>query len=412
MTRKSASLTSESFEPQSAEFADNPYGAYRSLREADELIFYAPYQTYLVARFADVNRLVRDRTLVRTLDDFYTPQQIAEQKRKDNWHDMPFHSKFVQFSMLDSDGAVHDRLRKQVFSFFGPAPVARLRDTLTPRISAWVDEALELGSFDFVEQLAARVPGFSIGTIMGVPLEDCEQIRLWSEQIVAYFDIDRSDAKKMLAEAATQEFYEYLLKLTDERRQSPREDLLTQLIEVESAGLISHEEFYSTCMLIVMAGHGSTLDVMGTGMLALIKFPEQQEHLREKPELMRSAIPEMFRFESPLPFFHRYASEALKIGGQNFERGTRFGLLYGAANRDPAAFERPDNFDVSRRPNRHLAFGGGAHFCLGNHLARLSMEILFAELLAKTKTIALACPPVFKPGLSARGLRSLIVTTT
>jgi len=404
------------FDPHSRAFARDPYPDYAQLRSAPGLTYYEPFDTYLVARFDEVSALVKDRRLVRTQDVFCSAAEIAAQKRKDNWHDMPFHSRFVQFSMLDSDGDVHDRLRQQVFQFFGPAPVARMRASITPQIEEWVTQAVNSRSFDFVADLASKVPGFAIGTLMGVPLSDCEQIRQWSEQIVQYFDVDRSAARKRLAESTTQIFYNYLVELVDHRCRLPEskrpDDLLTKLVAVEAAGHISHDELYSTCMLIVMAGHGSTLDVMGSGMQALIAFPDQQKALRANPALMKTALSEMFRFDSPLPFFHRYAAEDIEVGGVDFAQGTRFGLLYGSANRDPSAFECPDQFDVARFPNRHLAFGGGAHFCLGNHLARLSMDILFTRLLASTRSIGSAGEPEFKTGLSARGPTALPIQTS
>ena len=395
------------FDPNSHAFARDPYPAYTALRSVAGFSYFEPFDTHLVARFDDVSLLVKDRRLVRTLEAFYPAERIAEQKRRDNWHDMPFHSRFVQFSMLDSDGDVHDRLRQQVFQFFGPAPIAHLRAKLEPQIEVWVNEAVASQTFDFVADLAAKIPGYTIGTLMGVPPADCEQIRQWSEQIVQYFDVDRRVERKLLAESTTQTFYEYLQELVEHRRRLSEgrrpDDLLTKLIAVEAAGLISHDELYSTCMLIVMAGHGSTLDVMGSGMQALIQFPAEQESLRNDSGLIKTALPEMFRFDSPLPFFHRYAAEDIEIGGVNYSQGTRFGLLYGSANRDPVAFEQPDQFFVKRFPNRHLAFGGGAHFCLGNHLARLSMDILFSRLLASTKSIHAAGEPEYKTGLSARG---------
>ncbi len=162
-------------------------------------------------------------------------------------------------------------------------------------------------------------------------------------------------------------------------------------------------------MLILMAGHGSTIDVLGSGLHALLRFPGQRTRLRAEPGLIHSAMPEMFRFESPLPFFHRYATEETMVAGRTFPRGTKFGLLYGAANRDPAQFERANEFDIGRHPNRHLAFGGGAHFCLGNHLARLDMDVIFSTLLRRFVGIDLVEPPLYKRGLSVRGPKSLRV---
>jgi len=214
-----------------------------------------------------------------------------------------------------------------------------------------------------------------------------------------------------LAEQATTEFYHYLLVLIAQRRKQPKADLLSTLITAQNAGEISETELISTCMLVLMAGHGSTIDVLGSGMLALLRHPEELLRLRENPSLIHTAVQEMFRYDSPLPFFHRYASEELEFLGQRYPVGTKFGLLYGSANRDAAYFPDADRFDITRAPNRHLAFGRGAHLCLGNNLAKLDMEIIFLTLLKRVRSIECREDnPVFKRGLSARGLTSLPVS--
>ena len=398
-----------SFAPLSDHFAADPYPSYAALREAEGLSYYPDFDVWLVSRFAEVSAIALDKRMVRSLDGLVSPEDIAAQKRAGNWHDMPHHARFVQFSLLDSDGPVHDRLRAQVFKLFTPVMVDGLRAGIEETVGTLIDALADREEIDFTEDLAAKVPGHIIGNLLGVPDEDCPKLRIWSENIVQYFDIDRSDRRKALAETNTTEFYEYLCDLKAERRRRPQADLISALIEAEQAGRMSGDEFISTCMLILMAGHGSTIDVLGSGLHALLRFPEQMERLRADPGLIRTAVPEMFRFEAPLPFFHRYATEETEIGGRRFPRGTKFGLLYGAANRDPAQFERPDQFDVSRHPNRHLAFGGGAHFCLGNHLARLDMDVIFTTLLRRFSRIELAEAPVYKRGLSVRGPKNLRV---
>ena len=144
-------------------------------------------------------------------------------------------------------------------------------------------------------------------------------------------------------------------------------------------------------------------------MHLLLKYPEQMTRLRADPSLIQTAVQEMFRFESPLPFFHRFVSEDVVICGEKFAAGSKFGLLYGSANRDPMAFDNADDFDISRTPNRHVAFGRGAHLCLGNHLSRLDMEVIFLALLKRTQRIELLAEPVYKPSLTARGPESLAV---
>ena len=323
---------------------------------------------------------------------------------------MPFHERFVQTSLLDSDGERHRRLRREVFGAFREREIARLR----PAIERFVDARLALvrgaGAVDFVADFASHVPGHVIGLFLGVPAEDAPLLREWTETVVGFFDIDRTAAKKRAAERATRDFVCYLEALVAERRARPRDDLVSRMIEAERSGAYREDELVATAMLILMAGHGSTIDVMGSGLHLLLKHPEALADLRGRAAL-DPALQEMFRFEPPLPFFHRHATEKCKVAGRRFAAGTTFGLLYASANRDPTAFEEPDRFDIRRQPNRHLSFGQGAHLCLGNALARLNMEVVFERLLACDLRLADADVP-YKPGLAVRGPERLMVGIT
>ncbi|MHA7773394.1 cytochrome P450 [Roseibium sp. M-1] len=403
--------TDLSFAPLSKAFAQDPYPFYAALRSREGLTYFEDFDVWLAARFDDVTEIVQHPKMVRSLDHIASTEEIVELKRAQNWHDMPHHSRFVQFSLLDSDGEVHDRLRKQVFKLFTPVMVGRLRDDIQAYVDRLVDGLADRDGIDFIEDLAAHVPGHIIGRVLGVPDEDCPQLRVWSENIVQFFDIDRSEERKALAERNTTEFYHYLLTLKAERERAPKDDLLSLMIEAEKAGQMNGDEFISTAMLILMAGHGSTIDVLGSGMHALLKFPGEMQRLRDDQSLMKTAVQEMFRYESPLPFFHRYCTEEVEICGRTYPKGTKFGVLYGAANRDPKQFPDPDRFDAGRTPNYHIAFGRGAHFCLGNHLARLDMDIIFSTLLKRFGKIELAEEDVaYKRGLSVRGPEALRIT--
>lgn len=395
------------FDPLSAEFAQDPHKIYEAMRATGRPIYYEPEGTWMLTRFADVEAIALNKTMLRAPEDHRRPEEIRAYKVKLNMHDMPHHERFVQISMLDSEGETHSRLRKVVFREFTPALIEKQR----PAIQAFVDRLLEgladRESIDFVSDFAAQVPGHIIGRVLGVPDEDCPQLRVWSETIVKYWDIGRTAERKQATENATKEFYDYLTSLLAKRAAAPQEDLLTRLQDYKNAGQISEDELISLCMLILKAGHGSTIDVLGSGMHALLKFPDQMQRLRTDPSLMKTAIQEMFRYESPLPYFHRFATEDVEVSGQSFESGTRFGLLYGAANRDPEKFENPGQFDVGRTPNRHIAFGGGVHFCLGNHLARLDMDVIFSTLLGRFRSIELLEEPTYKRGLSVRGPEAL-----
>ena len=401
------------FDPQSTAFAKDPYSFYANLRGMDEFIFYDSADAYLLSRYTDVESAARNPTLVRSLEAFMDPDYVDAQQRARGWHDMPNHERFVQFSLLERDGATHFRLRVIVLRALSRRLVEQQRGMIQTYVDQLLDQLLQHREFDFVEELASQVPGHIIGHLLGVPSEDCPQLRIWSENIVQFFDIGRTPAHKLLAEKATTEFYLYLSDLITDRKKNPQEDLISSLVAAQNAGEMSESELISTCMLILAAGHGSTIDVLGSGMHALISHQEQMSLLRQEPGHIQMAVQEMFRFESPLPFFHRYASEALVLNGQHYPRGTKFGLLYGSANRDPDQFPDADTFDITRNPNRHVAFGRGAHLCLGNHLSRLDMEVIFLTILRRTRHIELTDPePAYKKSLSVRGPESLPVTLT
>ena len=397
------------FEPGSPAFARDPYGVYAELRSLDKPWYYREIDGWLLSRYEDVEAAARDSRLVRSLDNLLSADEIEEQRRAANWHDMPDHYRFVQRSMLEQDGEMHDRLRLIILREFSRRFVEQQHAMIQAHVDRLLDRALALQDIDFVSDLAVQIPGHVIGSLIGVPDTDCPMLRTWSENIVQYFDVDRTDARKQLAESTTTEFFLYLQDLIRQREKSPEDDLLTRLVQARNQRELDDNELVSTCMLILMAGHGSTIDVLGSGLHTLLRFPGQMQLLRENPNLMPDAVQEMFRFESPLPFFHRYLSEDLRIAGREFPRGTKVGLLYGAANRDPKAFPDADNFDIRRQPNRHVAFGRGAHLCLGNHLARLDMDIIFRTLFSRTREIQLSDEPVYRPGLSVRGPQTLPV---
>lgn len=400
------------FDPSLPEFGSDPWGVYADLRARPGLPFWPEFDGHLVSRMADIRAIALDRRMVRAPAAFCPPGEVRRLKVAGNFHDMPFHERFVQTSMLDTDGPDHDRLRRAVFPFFTKTRLEGMRGFVTAWVDRAVDESLARGRIDFIADLAARLPGEVIGHLIGTDPAMAARMTAWSEDVVSYFDIDRTAAKKARAEEATRLFAALLEDLHAERAARPRDDLMSVMIGAERAGLLSHDELIATIMQILHAGHGSTIDVMGSGLHALLSHPDQMARLRVEPALMPQAVQEMFRFAAPLPFFHRYAAEDLSVAGRDWPRGTKFGLLYASANRDPEAFEAPDRFDIARRPNVHLAFGAGVHVCLGNNLARLNMEVLFAALLDRSAALDQAGPVRWKTGLQAHGPRSLPLRIT
>ncbi len=410
MNETSTEIANGGFNPFSAAFSANPYPTYAALRARNEPVWFEPMNCFLLSRYEDVELTARNPRMVRSLAAVMPADVVREAQRQANFHNMPNHERFVQFSLLETDGDVHRKLRMVLLRAFSKSFIEQHRQMITGHVNALLDTLLPQGEIEFVSDLAAKLPGNIIGRILGVPEQDCDQLRIWSDEIVQYFDADRTEENKQRAESATTAFYEYLTAQIASRQaaDSSGQDLLTTLVLARDKGELTETELMSTAMLILAGGNGSTIDVLGTGMLALLQHPAQLALLRADPTLIPGAVQEMFRFDSPLPFFHRYASEPLTVMSKTYPKGTKFGLLYGAANRDPDAFEQPDAFDVKRTPNRHVAFGRGAHLCLGNNLARLNMTVLFEQLLLRTRSIRLVTPTArYRPGLSSRGLVSL-----
>jgi len=400
------------FDPAAPDFVANPWPAYAALRDRPGLPYWDEFDGYLASRMQDLREITLDRRMVRGAAAFADAKELRRIQIAANFHDMPFHERLVQTSMLEIDGPAHDKLRRAVFPFFTKSRLESLRGFVT----RWVDQALDRlipqGRIDFIADLAAHLPGQVIGHLIGTAPELAPQMTIWSEDVVSYFDIDRTAEKKARAEESTRLFAELLEELHAARSIAPRDDLMSAMIEAETAGLMTHDELIATIMQILHAGHGSTIDVMGSGLHALLSHADQLALLRDDHALMPLAVQEMFRFAAPLPFFHRFASEDMTICGQDWPKGTKFGLLYASANRDPAAFADPDRLDITRRPNVHLAFGAGPHVCLGNNLARLNMEILFKALLERAPDMALDGQARWKTGLQAHGPTHLPLALT
>lgn len=405
-----------SFEPYSPAFAKDPYPVYARLRREHPIYYHPPWDAWLFSTCGDLRTLLMDERLGRVMDHVLTAAEIAAYRKEQDWEAAPNHSRYVKTSIIDSEGELHTRLRKAVFKVFTTVEVKTMRDYAQALIDRQLDSIAPDEPFDFIEDLAAPIPGFIIGEILGVPEAERPQLRVWSENIVQFFEPERTEAHRDLAEQATTEFADYLDSLAAWRRKRPGKDLLSEMLAWrDGADRLNHDELISTAMTVLMAGHGSTIDALGNGMLALLRHPAQLAALRADPGLLRTAVQEMFRYDPPLPYFHRFALQDFPYKGQVFPKGARLGFLYAAANRDGAAFPDPDAFNIRRDPNRHLAFGGGVHHCLGSHLARQNMEVLFSAVLRQWPRLRLAAPVEqleWRPGIQSRGLKRLLVATS
>lgn len=398
------------FDPAHAEFAANPRAAYEELRRAGPY-YHEPLDMWMLSRHQDVTRIAVHPKMLRSVKGFVPDHQYRAMQRQMQFDNMPFHERLVQSNLLDMDGPAHQALRKIIFGWFTKAAISHQESSISALADRYLDRIIPGQSFDFVQMIAASFPGYVVGAFIGVPQEDVVRLGRWSEDIVSYYDIDKTLSGKAKAEAAAEKFYHYFRAINRAKAVTNSQSLLAILKSQTQDAKVSEDEFISLAMLIFMAGWGSAGDVMGSGLHLLITHPAALAALKADGALMSNAVQEILRYETPLPFFHRHAIEDINLGGRDFKAGTTFGLLYGAANHDPQAVSEPEIFDIYRSPNRHLSFGHGAHLCLGNQLARLSLGVMFSKLLQRFQSFELETEDVvYKSGLSARGPSALLVT--
>jgi cytochrome P450 len=291
--------------------------------------------------------------------------------------------------MLNMDPPRHTKYRRLVNMGFSPKVLNRAETHIRERARAIVDEVAGRGRCDFVTDVAAELPLQVIVEMLGVPQEDRHQFFEWSNTMIGANDPEYASAPEV-GQMAMMQLFAYANELATDRRRQPREDLTSLLLEAEVDGeRLTESEYDSFVMLLAVAGNETTRNLISGGMLALIQHPEQRQRLLADPALVPTAVEELLRWVSPIIAFRRTAQRDVELGGQQVREGDRVVIWYASANRDEAKFPAADRFDVGRQPNDHLAFGIGPHFCLGSHLARLEIRIMFEELLRRLPDIEL-----------------------
>jgi cytochrome P450 len=296
---------------------------------------------------------------------------------------------------------------------FTPRVVERLR----PRIETVVDDLLDAvaarGGMDAIADFAFPMPVTVIAELLGVPAADRVALHNWSAATVGSLDPIASAETAERAGVARTELSAYLREVIAQRRAEPEDDLISALVAVHEQGdTLTEQELVTMCRLILLAGHETTVNLIGNGLLALLRHPEQMRQLRERPDLAVSAVEELLRYDAPVQLTGRRATERVELGGQTIEPEQRVVVLLGAANRDPAQFPDPDRLDLERSPNRHIAFGQGIHFCLGSPLARMEGQIAVSTLLERMPNLRLREAPEqlrWRKQLFLRGLEQLPV---
>jgi cytochrome P450 PksS len=364
---------------------------------------------WVVTRYDDVRTVLSDP---RFAND---QRSVRDSRRGVAELLIPHVFRLLQDSMVMSDAPKHRRLRTIVHLAFTP----RMVDTMERRITQIVDDLLERAArtpgTDLIADLAMPLPMTVISEMMGVAERDRARFQRWTGE---FLEAPSGGPLAMVRQLPNgYRMRSFFARLLAERRAAPQADLVSALVHAESDGdRLSQDELLGMLFLLLLAGHETTVNLIGNGVVALLEHPEQLEKLRRHPELIDTAVEELLRFTNPVqqPTF-RYAREDVELGGQRIRRGEVVLPLLASANRDETVFDRPDDLDITRSPNRHLAFGLGVHYCLGAPLARLEARIALGAIVQRYPDLRLSVPPAhlqWRGGPALRGLRSLPVHLT
>lgn len=394
-------------------FKANPFGFYARLRQ-DAPVFPVTLslgrfqrRAWLVTRYDDVRALLKDdERFVKNPRNAMTPGQL----RREPTANLPGPFKLLQQGLLSIDGADHDRIKGLVHQAFTPRTVERMRGATQAVADEALDAALRHGAADLIQNIALPVPLEIIGRILGVPERDRGRFVTWTKAVVSV-----GDRSPLFAIPTILSFMRYMRRLIRQRRAVPEDDLISALVAAQERNdALSDDEVLSMIFLLLSAGHETTVNLIGSGALALMQHPEQLERLRADPALIRPAVEELVRYAAPVEQgTERYAAHDTEVAGVRVPKGELVIGILASANRDAAQFESPDTLDIGRTNNRHLGFGLGMHYCLGAPLARLEAQIALNTLVQRAPRLKLAVPATdltWRRSLVVRGLERLPVT--
>jgi cytochrome P450 len=391
-------MSEVTFNPMDPAFVADPYPTYHRLR-AEDPVHQSPLGFWVLSRYEDVAASLRDPRFAKEAIASFVAARFGRPVER--------------MSMLDLDPPDHTRLRSLVSKAFTPRVVEQLR----PHIQSIVDDLLrrvDAHAMDLIEDFAYPLPVIVICEMLGVPVSDRERFKQWGLDVARGLDALMLPVDSPVILRARESRFaltDYFRQLIAERRRDPRADLLSGLIAAEEAGdRLSEEDLLATSILLLLAGHETTVNLIGNGTLALLRHPEQLQRLRDDPGLITTAVEELLRYDGPVQRTARIPSEDVVVCGRTIPAGDMVMPFIGAADRDPAQFPDPDRLDLSRTPNRHIAFGLGIHFCLGAPLARVEGQIAINTLVQRFPKLALATDsPQFRQSLTLRGLSTLPV---
>jgi cytochrome P450 len=394
---------------QDPEFLANPYPLYAQLRADAPAYWHGGLNRWLIARYADVDRCLRDPRFsserTAAISEVRAPHMRVE---------IAPLTQVIRKQVAFCDPPDHTRLRTLINHALTPRAVQRLQPFIQETVDSLLDACASRGEMDLVEDFASPLPGLVIARMLGIPGEDRPRFRTWSQSALGFLgsltptEAQDRTALAHMAEAALYCFSKYQSQLFQ-----PRNDTLLSLLvqATEQGDLLTNEEVVANALLIVLAGHETITHAISTAVLSLMRHRDQWERLKAEPTLVESAAEELLRYESPFQFVTRTVLEDVEIGGATVRAGDTIMLLLGSANRDADVFVDPDDLDVGRASNRHLAFGRGIHFCLGAPLARLQIRAALESLARRLPDLRLASPDVtWVDNFEFRGVTALPVT--
>ena len=387
------------YNPLSARMAQDPYPVYAAMHRRSPVHRSRLMNAWLFTRHADADAILRDHRNFGSdpRKGTLTPRQQAMLPPSE------------EFTMLFLDPPDHRRLRVLVNKAFTSRAVNALEARIRTILASLLDAIDDPGGFDLMEAVAQPLPVIVVAEMLGVPPEDRAQFKTWSAQRARLLEPTVSPREREIAQIASSGFDAYFRKIIAARRVEPRDDILSALVQAEDEGnCLTQRETLNMLRLLLIAGNETTTNMIGNGMLALLRNPDQLRRLRRDPSLIPTAVEELLRYDSPAQATFRRALADCEVNGFEVRKRDNVVVLVGAANRDPDAFENPDRLDVGRAKCPHLTLGRGIHHCLGAPLARLEGRIVFETLLERFPEIGLLDErPRFRNGVVLRGLQSL-----
>lgn len=373
----------------SPEFVADPYITLRRLREETPIYWSDSVGGWLITRYDDV------MTTFKHTRDYSNEGRLGRAalhlSPSDRERLAVFEQHYRTKGLLHSDPPDHTRLRRLTVSAFTPSRIEALRPQIAERTAALLDKCAQQGGMEAIGDLASALPVQVLSELMGLPAGDQPLLRRWADQLLGFQGINKPSLELLLAaQTAIVEIREYLTEALEERRNHPRDDLLSAFVSAESeANGLTELEVINTCQTLLVAGHETTRSLVGNGLALLLSDQARWERLVREPSLLRSAIEEIVRYESPVARQPRLLKHNTRLGDVELQEGDVLFQMLNAANRDPTYFNHPEDFQIDREPNKHIGFGFGAHFCIGAPLARVEGEIAFAALIQRFPTLSL-----------------------